>query len=416
MHMLRTSLFGALGALGLGALSSVASANGFYIHEHDAKVTGRGGANVAVDDDPSAVIYNPGGIAIGAGTRVSLTATVIDAKGSYFDPNNMDQRTDTDSPPAVLPSFFATTRINDLLAAGVGFHLPFGLAVSWPTNHTLADVNQDLNLRTFFITPSIGLNLNSYVPGLSVGGGVDLAPSTVTLDRVLVFPDATGIAKLGGSAFGIGGRVGVQYHPAALKQLHLGVMWRAQMNLDFTGKADFDVDPAYRASLPPDGDIKTSLRLPQAIMGGVAFNPTPALQLEADVTWTNWKKFNELRIELPGGVETVAPQLYANKVTLRIGAEYALAHLKAAVRAGYAYDPTPVPNTTVSALFPDADRHVLTAGGSYWLGNYDLNLGLLWVLPASQTTSDEPYMPDFKGKYEVTALVASLSVGGKFGK
>ena len=37
-------------------------------------------------------------------------------------------------------------------------------------------------------------------------------------------------------------------------------------------------------------------------------------------------------------------------------------------------------------------------------------------MPASQTTSDAEFMPVFKGKYEVTAFVASLTLGGKFGK
>src|SRR5262245_30851405 len=140
MHTLRTSLFA---ALGLGALAGIASANGFYINEHDAKVTGRAGAATATDDDPSSVIFSPGGIARGEGTRVTITGSLIAAKGSYFDSNNMDTRTDTDSSPAILPSIFATSRINDMIGVGVGFHLPFGLAVSWPDNHTQADVIQD---------------------------------------------------------------------------------------------------------------------------------------------------------------------------------------------------------------------------------------------------------------------------------
>ena len=132
--------------------------------------------------------------------------------------------------------------------------------------------------------------------------------------------------------------------------------------------------------------------------------------------WSNWKKFDELRIELPGGAETVSPQDYENTVTLRVGAEYTLPRQKAAVRVGYIYDPTPIPSTTVSARLPDADRHDITAGGSYSVGDFDIHLGLLWVLPSSQETSDEEYMPTFKGKYEVTAFVASLSLAGKFGK
>ena len=413
MHTLRNTLFA---ALGLGALAGTASANGFYVHEHGAKGTGRAGATMASDEDPSSVIFSPGGIALGRGTRVSLTASMIAAKGTYFDPNNMDQRTDTDTSPVVLPSISATSRINDLIAVGIGFHLPFGLAASWPDDHAQADTIQAVSLRTYFITPSIGLNLNSYVPGLSVGGGLDLVPSTVTLDRAIVFGETRGTAKLGGSAFGIGGRLGVQYRPAALKQLRLGATWRSQVNLEYEGKVDFDIDPAFRGQLPPDGDITTKLKLPQMIAGGVAYNVTPELQLEVDVQWLNWSTFDELRIVLPGDVETVSPQKYEDKVSARVGVEYALPSLKAAVRAGYLYDPTPIPNTTITALFPDADRHVVSVGGSYSLGSYNIDLGLLYLFPTSQETSEADYMPEFKGKYEVTAFVGALTLTGQFGQ
>lgn len=413
MHMLRTSLFA---ALGLGALASVASANGFYINEHDARNTGRAGASTATNTEPSAVIFNPGGIALSEGTKIAITASVITGKGSYFDPGNMDERTDTDTDPAVVPSLFATTRLTDMLAVGAGFHLPFGSSISWPEDHAQADSIQDQTLRTYFITLAVGLNLGKQVPGLSLGAGVDLVPSTVKLERQIIFGETRGRAVLGGDAFGVGARAGVQYRPSAVKQLSLGVMWRAQVNLDYSGNGDFDIDPAFRAQLPPDGEIKTKIRLPQTVALGAAFNATPELQLEANAMWINWSKFDELRIELPGGFDpTVQRQDYEDTITLRFGAEYKLA--KAAVRVGYAFDPTPIPGTTISATLPDGDRHVLTAGGSYSLSNFDVHLGLLWVMPATSETSDEdPYMPQFKGKYEVTALVGALSIAGKFGK
>jgi len=413
MMTLRTTLFA---ALGLGALAGIASANGFYINEHDAKVTGRAGAVTATIDGASSVIFNPGGIALAEGTNVSVSAALIAAKGSYYDASNNDERTDTDSSPAVLPSIFVTSRLTDMVAVGVGFHLPFGLALSWPDNHTQADVLQDQALRTYFITPAVGINLGEHVPGLSIGFGLDLVPATVQLERAVVFGDTRGTAVLGGDAFGIGGRAGVQYQPSAFKKLRFGAMWRAQVDLDFKGKGDFDIDPAFRAQLPPDGDISTSISLPQTFAGGVAYNATPELQLEVNAMWINWSKFDKLAIKLPGDTETVTVQNYEDTVTLRVGAEYALMNRKAAVRVGYTYDPTPIPNTTVSAQLPDADRHVVTGGGSYSFGNYNVNLGLLYIMPASQTTSDAEYMPVFKGKYEVTAFVASLTLGGKFGK
>ncbi|HEY5933644.1 MAG TPA: outer membrane protein transport protein [Kofleriaceae bacterium] len=408
MKTLRTALF-----LAVGLGGGVASANGFYLNEHDAKVTGRGGAATATNVDPSAIVYNPGGIPVAEGTAVSIGSSLIIAKGSYTD--LMDNKTDTDSSPAVLPSIFITSRVHEMVSVGLGFHLPFGLAVSWPDNHAQADVIQDQALRTYFITPAFGINLNKQVPGLTIGGGIDLVPATVELESAVVFGETRGTAHLGGDAFGVGGRIGVMYTPEAAPQLHIGAMYRHSVKLDFTGNGDFDIADPYRNQLPEDGEISTSITLPSAFSLGVAYDATPELNLELDGVYQTWSKFDTLTIDLPGDAETVSPQDYEDKLTIRFGAEYKVAPM-AAVRAGYIYDPTPVPGTTISARLPDANRHDITVGGSYSFGNYDVNLGLLYVLPGSQETSmSDDYEPQFKGTYKVTAFVASLGLQGRFG-
>ncbi len=421
MRTLSTSLFL------VASLGGVAAANGFYINEHDAKATGRGGTTTATDTDPSAIVYNPGGIAVGTGTVISIGAALITPDASYTDSNGM--KTSSDTGPQVLPQVFITSRLSDMFAVGIGLHLPFGLAVSWPctnapeapdcsaaANAPQSDIVTKQSLRTYFITPSVGVNLNKFVPGLSIGAGVDLVPSTVQLEQKIFFGEAEGYAKLGATAFGFGGRFGVMYRPAMLPKLSLGAMWRSQVNLDFNGTGDFDIADPYRAQLPPDGDISTSIKLPQQFSGGIAYRPISNLEVELNAVWINWAKFNTLTVELPGGAETVSPQNYKNTTTLRFGAEYAVPSLKLAFRAGYIYDPTPVPSSTISAQLPDIDRHDLTVGGSYSIGKMlDAHVGLLWVIPGDRTTDTTPGMPVYKGSYDVSAFVASLGVTGRFG-
>ncbi|MBX3156286.1 MAG: TonB-dependent receptor [Deltaproteobacteria bacterium] len=403
----------------LGGLGGVASANGFYINEHDAKVTGRAGAAVASDTDASAIVYNPGGIAVSEGTQVSFGGALIVASGRYTDTGGA--ATDTNSSPAVLPQLMVTSKLHPMVAVGIGFHLPFGLAISWPETSPQADVALTQSLRTYFITPSVGVNLGKQVPGLSIGAGLDIVPSTVELTQAVTFGDPNnggtrGSAQLGGDAFGIGFRAGVMYRPPALKALQVGVAYKSQVNLDFKGTGDFDIAAPYRNQLPPDGDIATSVTLPMSAQFGVAYRPIPKLQVEANASWINWSKFKEIRIDLPGDApDLVSPQDYKDTVTFRLGAEYAVSP-KIAVRGGYIYDPTPVPNTTVSARLPDANRHDVTLGGSYNMGSYEVNLGLLAVLPSKQETSDVMYQPLFKGTYEVKAFVASLGLNARFGK
>ena len=406
MRNLSKSLFILVG------LGGVASANGFYINEHDAKLTGRAGAAIATDTDPSSIVFNPGGIAVGEGTAFTVGASLISAQATYTDPN--DQSTDTNGSPAVLPAAMVTHRINDMFAVGIGFHLPFGLAVSWPDSSPQAGIVTKQSLRTYFITPGVGVNLHKQVPGLSIGAGLDLVPATVQLEQNLYFGNEKGHAVLGGTAFGIGGRVGVMYRPEAEKRLSFGLVWKSQVDLDFEGTGDFDMAQPYRSQLPPDGDISTTLHLPMSIGGGVAFRPNEKIELEANAVWINWKKFDTIDIKLADGRHTVQPQDYKNTVTLRVGGEYKI-NPKAAVRAGYIYDPTPVPGTTLSARLPDINRHDVTLGGSYAATpKLDIHLAGLLVIPGSnEASTKDMYMPTFKGTYDVTAIVISLGLTGR---
>jgi len=419
MKTLKQSLFM------VACLGGVASGNAFNINEHDAKVTGRGGATAATNTSASSVIFNPGGIPVSEGTQVSIGSSLYVASGSY-EPASGGAKTKTDSAPSVVPAFYLTSRVHDMIAVGIGFHLPFGLAVSWPDRHPQAGVIQDQTLRTYFITPSLGLNLHKQVPGLSLGGGVDLVPSTIQLERAVDFGDEHGTAVLGGDAFGVGFRAGVMYRPPALKQLKIGVMYRSKVQLDFEGQGDFDIDAPYRAQLPPDGDMTASIALPQSVWGGVAYSPVENLELEVNAVWMNWAQTfpnDELRINLPGTDSagepnfSAAPNKYSNTTTFRVGAEYALAKGKAAVRAGFIYDPTPISAETQTAQLPDVDRKNVTLGGSYnFTDAYSAHLGLLWVTPGERDTADTLYMPTYKGTYGVQAFVTSLTLAGKFGK
>ena len=403
-----------VGFLALGLGGGVASANAFLLAVHDGKAMGRGNASTASDTDPSSITYNIGGLAVDSGTNVMVGGAMILPTSTYTDLSG--NKTDTESQHPILPHLFVTSKITDMVAVGIGFHAPFGLEITWPDSAPTNDVTKYQSLRTYFITPSVGLDLKKFVPGLSVGAGIDLVPATVELRQFVFFGETQGEAHLGGDAFGIGGRVGVLYKPAMLPQLSVGAMWRSQVNEDFTGKGDFDIAAPYRDQLPPDGDISTSFKVPQSVNFGVAYRPIENLELEADGLWVNWSKFKEIRIKLPDMTDKVSPENYNDTFTVSVGVDYKLPAYNAAVRVGYIYDPTPIPAESLTAQLPDANRHDLTAGGSYSFGDYDVHLGLLWVLPESRKTSDAMYAPIHKGTYEIQALVTTLTLGGHFGR
>src|SRR5689334_14965417 len=119
----------------------VASANSFNVNEHDASVTGRGGAAAASDDDASSIVFNPGGLGLVNGTQILVGGTLYVAEGSYQ--NSTTPKVKTDSPPQPAPTLYVATRVADMLVIGVGLHFPFGLAVQYPSDHPQATIAQE---------------------------------------------------------------------------------------------------------------------------------------------------------------------------------------------------------------------------------------------------------------------------------
>ena len=74
--------------------------------------------------------------------------------------------------------------------------------------------------------------MQKWVPGLSIGGGLDVVPASVELNRDVFFGDVRGSANLGGKGVGLGGRIGALYRspnlPVSLGVLRTGakLIWK----------------------------------------------------------------------------------------------------------------------------------------------------------------------------------------------
>ena len=392
----------------LAATASAAHAGGFILNDHGARATGRADAVTATVTDGSAIFYNPGGVGAADGTHFYVGGSYIIPDASFTPEGG--GTTDTDSPNAITPNAYFHAATNDMIRVGLGFNTPFGSTVSWPSTSPGRELSRESKLRTFFITPVVGVKLDRWIPGLSVGGGIDFVPATVELRRDIIFGDSVGEAALGGNGFGAGGRLGFQYRPKPVPGLAIGAAWRSKVAIDFDGTGDFDIADEFRPALPPDGDISTRLTLPQSVLAGIAY-AVGDFEVEFNLQWVDWSELDVIEITLPDDSVAVDVRQYEDAFTPRLGVEYGLRQLGLDVRAGYAYDPTPIPDETLSVSLPDIDRHVVSAGASYKLPRGWVDAGFLWVLPGDNETADEPGMPLLKGSFEVQAIVLALSYG-----
>jgi long-chain fatty acid transport protein len=118
----------------------------FAVNELGARAEGMGGAFTSIADDPSAIFFNPAGIAFLAGTNLQMDSTVIAGQFRFFPSNT--------PPGAVVPSngfsgtthlpfipvggLYATHRLSKRWAVGFGIYVPFGLAANF-TNFNDSD-------------------------------------------------------------------------------------------------------------------------------------------------------------------------------------------------------------------------------------------------------------------------------------
>ena len=239
--------------------SSMAFAAGFHIHEQGAKAMGMANAFVAQADDPSALFYNPAGIAFQEGTQISLGVTVIRVPETEFNGTTPlgggpSLATDEKARKDVFfpPNFYFTHSMeNQPISFGIGFNSIYPLAKRWASNSNFRDEIKEIAIKPFNIQPTVAYRIDKW--NLALAAGIDYTYAQVWLEKSPYFPvPATplGDMEIEGDGDGWGYNFGLLWKP--LKQLSIGVAYRSEIKLDIEGDADF---LGFQASPPFPGFI-----------------------------------------------------------------------------------------------------------------------------------------------------------------
>jgi long-chain fatty acid transport protein len=165
-----------------------------------------------------------------------------------------------------------------------------------------------------------------------------------------------------------------------------------------------------------DTDASLTLVLPETLSLGVSHQLSPRLQLLADATWTRWSRYDELVVNFDDNTPTSrSEQNWHNTWRLAIGGNYRL-NDKWLLRAGYAHDPTPIPDAEHrSPRIPGTTRNWVGLGSRVTLKKgMDLDLGLAYALPQTydiDTTDSSGH--NLKGEFESEILYLSAQLNWK---
>jgi len=383
-------------AVSIAGFSSYSYSSGFALIENSASGQGNAFAGAAASaEDASTIWFNPAGMMKIAEDQIIIAGHYISPKSSFSNGNSVDAfgtpltgPDDDGGIDAFVANFYWMMGVADNMKVGVGVTTPFGLKTLYDDTWKGRYHAVETDLKTVNINPSIAYQVNDK---LDIGGGINLMLADVTLTSAIDFGSlcyaalnpatcnaqgnipqgADGFADLTGDNFSDlswGLNLGLMYNftPAT----RLGVAWRSETKVKVRGDANFTV-PASAAFAPSAGlfigtGLRAEVTLPQSFSVSVAHEIHKWKWL-ADITWTGWSSFQELRIvyDNPNQPDSVTTEDWNDTFRYSIGADYTLNTIWT-LRGGLAYDETPIPSAERrTPRIPGNSRTWLSLGATY---------------------------------------------------
>lgn len=324
---------------------------------------------------------------------------------------------------------YAAWDVSDRLKLGLGINSPFGLKTNYNQNWVGRYYALDSELTTININPTVAAKLTD---NLSVGAGINLQYAKAKLSNAIDFgligfsnrlptppQSADGEVELKGDDLSWGYNLGLLYEPS--QSTRIGLAFRSPITHNLEGDADFDVPTAATRLTATgrftDSDIRAKLKLPATISLNAYQQISPRLAATADITWTGWSRFEELRVEFDNPVEpdSVQPENWHDTFRYSLGLNYALNNAWQ-LRAGVAYDPSPADEEYITPRIPDSNRTWLAIGASFKASDsfsFDIGYAHLFVddteINQLSTTNG-----NLRGKFNNSVDIIGLQVNWMF--
>ena len=366
---IKTAIFSALiGSTALVSAASVAQAGGFSVREQSAEGQGASFAGIAAGgSDLSSMFFNPATITLHEGVQVEGNAALIlpyskTTNGATVAPTGTSPNSSNIGKFALVPSTYASYQVNENLFVGFTANSPFGLVTKGDSSWAGSFYGVESDLFMIQAGPTVGYKVNDM---FSVAAAVHGVYTDVKLTQNA---GAAGTGKLTGDDWGVNYSLGILISPT--ETTRIGVGYNSQTKLKYSGDLEFSAVPALNkrvtANLTTPGTLSVGLRqqLGEDFTALVGFE------------WADWSKLKNLNaIDRATGLSaTFTDFSWKDSYYYSIGGEYKYSEATT-LRAGFAYEESPVPNSTRGVRVPDANRYWLSVGASHQV-NEDLKVTL----------------------------------------
>lgn len=442
-------------ALILCALPGIAQASGFALIEVNARGQGNAYAGATAHTmDASTIFFNPAGMMLLQDDHLVLASHLIMPQSDFSNDGSsaapvlggapLTGDEDDGGYNAFVPNLYWVKTLENGMKFGLGVNTPFGLATKYDDDWVGRYHGVVSDLKTVNFNPSLGYRINDKV---SIGGGLDVMLAHVELSSAIDFgaicvasfnpATCAGLGSLPQQDDGfvefeadnfdelaIGFNFGLMYEIS--KQTKVGVSYRSEIDIDVDGEADFTVPASssfvFANDVFLDTGVTAEVSLPASFSVSVAHQADKITYL-ADITWTGWSSFEELRIEYDNEnqPDSVTTEDWDDSMRYSFGIDYQYDD-KMVLRTGIAYDESPVPSAERrTPRLPGTDRTWISFGISYIYSpelSFDIGYSHLFIDDAEIDNEFESSIPTLeatlKGEYEASVDILSAQLNWKY--
>jgi long-chain fatty acid transport protein len=400
-----------------------------------------GGADVAWAASPlSAMGENPGGLGFLSASEFDLGGIGAITQGQFNKPGVSSGN--LDGTPAALPEGALGLPLGKWpVTVGLSFVPESSLLADWhyldppgglggKTSYGYQqDKSEIIVLRSAL---GVGAQINSK---LSLGASAGLIYNENTLEAPYIFQNlqpgthgpinsayngAKTLLDLHTTGFGWDAQAGLIYR--AMTNLQFGVSYQSEARVDTTGNASGDPSLQFghpQGTLPFHYDANVRNIFPQDVTAGVSWKPHPQWRLALQLDWIDWQDaFHTLPVKLSNGnnatvnsvlgssFEDLVPLNWRNEFVYRAGVEYSVTE-NLALRAGYCFGGSPVPDSTLTPMTAAIMENTLTAGIGYQWKRFQFELAYQYNFPATQNVGTSGLL---SGEYSNSSTEVSMHV------
>lgn len=382
----------ALGSVMFCVLERPALASGFALREQSAVGLSNAFAGAtAAGEDISYMFFNPASIsrhsrsqavAVASYLMPSISFESVQARTAPGTPIAGGNGGDDATPNAFVPAAYALWDVAPDWKVGVGLNVPFGLETEYDNAWAGRYHAVRSRLSTISVAPTVAWRVTDV---LSIGAGLQIEYVDALLTNAIDFgtlganagiPGAVpaqqdGFADLEGSDIGVGFALGLLAEP--WQGTRFGIGYRSHIERELTGDARFALDRAGTGARIAsatgaftDSGIEADVTTPESLSVGAYQDINDKWSVMGEVAWTRWSRFKELRIRFDNPVQpdNVTEEDWRDTMFIAAGATFRPSR-HWSLRAGVAFDQSPVPNGTRTPRIPDNDRVWVSFGLTY---------------------------------------------------